>query len=67
MTLFGFKVLGEELRKLEAELKVEQVALRKARKAGVDEWWVDHLLDRIGVVKEKIIQLKQDIERLRGK
>ena len=66
MTLTGSNLISEEIHRLEVELRVEQVALKKAQKAGITDWWIEAVADRIGRIKDKVADLKKDSKRLRG-
>ena len=66
MALTGSNLIHEEIHRLEAELKVERAALKKAQKAGIIGWWVDAVADRIGSIGDKIANLKKDLKRLQG-
>ena len=66
MTLTGSNLIHKEMHRLEAELRVEQAALKKAQKAGITDWWIEAVADRIGRIKDKVADLKKDLKRLQG-
>ena len=66
MTLTGSNLIHKEIHRLEIELRVERLALKKAVKAGITDWWVDAVADRVGSIGDKIANLKKDLKRLQG-